>query len=153
MSSGRSHGDGSVSLCRAANLKLGCCSQPARGAFPREQPRYLRPWALTVGKPKPAVWRLALKWFGTKKGNTVLWTWEECVCCFSSKANACDCPIANEARGHWFTVCSVGLGLAVSLRQMLPRQQARLVPCYNLNQAKLCSDTDYNFPQQAYVMD
>lgn len=43
----------------------------------------------------------------------VHWTWEECVCCFSIKDNACDCPTANKPRG--FTISSFGLGLAASL--------------------------------------
>lgn len=118
----------------------------------RERWQYLRPWALTTGKPKPGVCELALtRWYW--KGNTVLWTWEERVCCFSVKAGASDCPTANSPRGHWFTISSFGLGLAASLTDKLPRQQARLVPCCNVNQTKPCSDTDYVFPQQACAMD
>lgn len=30
-------------------------------SLPREQPRYLKPWALTMGKPKPGVCKPALK--------------------------------------------------------------------------------------------
>lgn len=81
----------------------------------RGQPRCPRPWPLIMGKPKPGVCKRALKWFDTQKGNTVLWTWEECVCCFSTKADACDCPTANKLRGYWFTISSFGLGLAASL--------------------------------------
>lgn len=84
-------------------------SQPACGAFPESGHDIWDPGHLTMGKPKLGVCELALKWWYWK-GNTVLWTWEERVCCFSVKAGANDCTTAT-APGVTDSPSPLGLGL------------------------------------------
>lgn len=116
-------------------------------SLPTDQPGYLRPWALTMGKPQPGVCKWALKWFDTKKA-TLSFESGRNVLLLQHQRQCCDFPTTNKPWGHWFTFSSFGWGFAASL--MDRDCPASLVPYCNLKQTQPCSDTDHISPQQTH---
>lgn len=142
VSSGSSHEDGSVSLCRATSLKFGCCPQLAHGAFPETSQDIWDPghW------PGQGVCKGALKWLDTKKATLC-----RNVLLLQHQSQCCDFPATKKPWGLWFTFSSLRLDFAASL--MDRGCPARLVPYCNQNQTQPCSDTDQVSPQQTRGMD